>query len=245
MTGVAVVTGGSKGIGRAITECLAGDGFEVVAVGRDASALEEVGRVEGVTGQVCDVTDEAQVEALFADLPALHVLVNNAGMSSSAPLSRTSLADWQQQMDVNATAAFLCTRAAVPRLQQSAWGRIVTVASYAGLVGAPYISAYTASKHAAVGLMRATAAELAGTAVTANAVCPGYVRSQMTDRTVARIVEKTGRSADEAESALLEMSPLGRLIEPEEVAAAVHYLCSPNAAAVNGQTLTIDGGPSL
>jgi len=170
------------------------------------------------------------------------VLVNNAGTSKSAPLERTSLDDWGHQMDTNATSAFLCTRAALGVLKQAPWGRIVTVASVAGLAAAPYMSAYAASKHAVVGLTRASATEVAGTHITANAVCPGYVRSEMTDRSIARIMEKTGRSADEALKAILHMSPLGRLVEPEEVAAAVGYLCGPHTGAVNGQTIVIDGG---
>ena len=239
---VAVVTGGGKGIGRTVTERLAGQGYRVIAVGRDGDALARVAAAEGVTSAVCDVTDEDQVAAMFADLDAVDVLVNNAGVSSSAPIESTSLADWRLQLDVNATGAFLCTRAALPLMRPRAAGRIVTVASTAGVTGAAYITAYTASKHAAVGLMRAVAAEVAGTSITANAVCPGYVRTEMTDRSVARIAEKTGRSRDQATEAIVSSSPLGRLIEPGEVAAAVDYLCSAEAAAVNGQVIVIDGG---
>jgi NAD(P)-dependent dehydrogenase (short-subunit alcohol dehydrogenase family) len=170
------------------------------------------------------------------------VLVNNAGIASGAPVTRTTLDDWRAHLDVNATGAFLCTRSVLGGMIERGDGRIVTVASIAGLTGMRYTAAYAASKHAAVGLMRVTAVEVAGTGVTANAVCPAWVRTGITRRTVENIVEKTGRNADEAESELVEMTRLGRLIEPEEVAAAVVFLASPEAAAINGQTLVLDGG---
>ena len=218
-----VVTGGTRGIGAAIVERFSGD--HVVALGR----------------ATCDVTDEAQVDGLFRDL-AVDVLVNNAGIAEANPLPRVSLDEWRRHLDVNATGVFLCTRAVLPGMIERGTGRIVTVASVAGRIGAPYVAAYTASKHAAVGLMRAVAAEVAGTGVTANAVCPTFVRTEMTERSKARIASATGRTAEEAESALTKMSPLGRLLEPEEVAEAVWYLASPAARAVNGQALVIDGG---
>jgi NAD(P)-dependent dehydrogenase (short-subunit alcohol dehydrogenase family) len=223
---VVVVTGGTKGIGKAVAERFAAGGDQVEAVGRDE----------------LDVTDEASVQSYFEDFGRVDVLVNNAGVASGAPLARTTLADWQAHLDVNVTGAFLCTRAVVGGMIARGDGRIVTVASIAGVTGARYTAAYTASKHAAVGLMRATAAEVAGTGVTANAVCPAFVRTDMTRRTVENIVEKTGRTADEAQSELEAMMPLGRLLEPDEVAAAVVFVASPEAAAINGQTLVLDGG---
>ena len=226
MSRLVVVTGGTKGIGKAIAERFAAAGDEVEAVGRD----------------ICDVTDEAEVTAYFERTGPVDVLVNNAGVAWSAPLARTSLDDWCKHLDVNATGTFLCTRAVVGGMIERGNGRIVTVASVAGLVGARYTAAYAASKHAAIGLMRAAAAEVAGTGVTANAVCPAWVRTDMTRRTVDRIVEKTGRDADEAEASLVMMTPLGRLLEPEEVAFAVEFLAAPEAAAINGQTLVLDGG---
>jgi NAD(P)-dependent dehydrogenase (short-subunit alcohol dehydrogenase family) len=234
-----VVTGGGKGIGRAVVARFAAAGDRVVAVGRDRPALEAT---EAAAAEVCDVTDEAQVTALFEHLGPIDVLVNNAGVATSAPLERTTLDDWRTQLDVNATGAFLCTRAAIGGMIARGHGRIVTVASTAGLVGSRYSAAYAASKHAAVGLMRAVAAEVGGTGVTANAVCPTYVQTEMTRRSIARIVAATDRNEEEAEAALIASSPLGRLLEPDEVAFAVAFLAAPEAAAINGQTLVLDGG---
>ena len=226
MSRVVVVTGGTRGIGRAVVEHFTAAGDRVVALGRET----------------CDVTDEAAVTAAFERIGRVDVLVNNAGVSNSAPLARTELADWQAQMDVNAAGAFLCTRAALPGMLERGSGRVVTVASTAGVAGARYTAAYTASKHAAVGLMRAVAAEVAGTGVTANAVCPTFVRTDMTQRSVERIAAVTGRGEAEAEAALAKASPLGRLLEPEEVAFAVAFLAAAEAGAINGQTLILDGG---
>jgi NAD(P)-dependent dehydrogenase (short-subunit alcohol dehydrogenase family) len=220
---VVVVTGGAKGIGKAIADRFADE--DVHAPGHDE----------------LDVTDEAAVEAFFSGL-RVDVLVNNAGIAVGAPLARTTLEEWRAHLDVNATGAFLCTRAVVGGMIERGDGRIVTVASVAGLVGARYTAAYSASKHAAVGLMRATAAEVAGTGVTANAVCPAYVDTAMTDRTVETIAAKTDRSAEQARAELEQLTPLGRLLDPDEVAAAVVYLASPEAAAINGQALVLDGG---
>jgi NAD(P)-dependent dehydrogenase (short-subunit alcohol dehydrogenase family) len=236
---VVVVTGGGKGIGLAVVARFIAAGDRVVAVGRDRAALERSG---ASTAEVCDITDEGEVVALFENLGPVDVLVNNAGISTSAPLERTTLADWESQLAVNATGAFLCTRAVVPGMIERADGRIVTVASTAGRIGSRYTAAYTASKHAAVGLMRAVAAEVAGTGVTANAVCPAFVRTAMTDRSIARIVDATGRTPADAEAALAAASPLARLLEPDEVAFAVEFLAAPEAAAINGQTLILDGG---
>ena len=226
MSRVVVVTGGTKGIGKAVAERFAAAGERVEAVGRDQ----------------LEVTDEQNVRAFFERIGHVDVLVNNAGIGAGAPLARTTLDDWRAHLEVNATGAFLCTRAVVGGMIERGDGRIVTVASIAGLAGMRYTAAYAASKHAAVGLMRATAAEVGGTGVTANAVCPAWVRTDITRRTVENIVERTGRTAEEAEAELEQMTPLGRLLEPEEVAAAVVFLASPEAAAINGQTLVLDGG---
>jgi NAD(P)-dependent dehydrogenase (short-subunit alcohol dehydrogenase family) len=224
VTRVVVVTGGKKGIGKAIADRFSGE--EVHAPGRDE----------------LDVTDDNRVAEFFERVGRVDVLVNNAGIGYGASLARTTLEDWRAHLEVNATGPFLCTRAVLGGMIERGDGRIVTVASIAGLVGPRYTAAYAASKHAAVGLMRATAAEVAGTGVTANAVCPAYVDTDLTRRTVANIVEKTGRTADTAQAELETMTPLGRLLEPEEVAAAVVFLASPEAVAINGQTLVLDGG---
>jgi NAD(P)-dependent dehydrogenase (short-subunit alcohol dehydrogenase family) len=241
MSRTVLVTGGGKGIGRAVVHHFAARGDSVIAIGRDREALEETAATAtgepAVAVEICDVTDEAAVTALFDGLDALDVLVNNAGAAMSAPIHRTTLEDWNAMQAVNATGAFLCTRAALPKLSEH--GRIVTVASAAGRAGSRYTSAYTASKHAVIGLTRATASELAGTTKTANAVCPAYVRSPMTDRTIANIQARTGR---DGEAELAKLAPLGRLIEPEEVAFAVAFFAAREAGPINGQTLILDGG---
>jgi NAD(P)-dependent dehydrogenase (short-subunit alcohol dehydrogenase family) len=242
---LAVVTGGSSGIGKAVAARLLAAGHRVIITGRRKEALEEAvaalapaGIVEAVA---FDVTDEAAVSAALADLD-VDVLVNSAGYGTSSPLERTSLDDWSAMLAVHATGPFLCTRAVLGGMKARNFGRIITVSSVAGLAGARYIAPYVAGKHAAIGLMRATAAEVAGTGVTANAVCPGYVDTPMTDTSVANIAASTGRGEDAARSYLAKTSPLGRLVTADEVAAAVAYLASEEAAAVNGQTLVLDGG---
>jgi NAD(P)-dependent dehydrogenase (short-subunit alcohol dehydrogenase family) len=224
MSRTVVITGGAKGIGKAIAERFSDE--QVHAPGHDE----------------LDVTDEGQVAAFFERLGNVDVLVNNAGIGFGASLARTTLEDWRTHLDVNATGPFLCTRAVVGGMIERGDGRIVTVASVAGLVGARYTAAYSASKHAAIGLMRSTAVEIAGTGVTANAVCPAYVDTALTGRTVDNIVAKTGRTPEEARAELEQMTPLGRLLEPDEVAAAVVFLASPEAASINGQTIVLDGG---
>jgi NAD(P)-dependent dehydrogenase (short-subunit alcohol dehydrogenase family) len=219
-----VVTGGTRGIGAAVAARFAAAGEEVLALGRAD----------------CDVTDEEQVAALFDRVGPVDVLVNNAGVAVSAPLAKTTLDQWRCTMDVNALGAFLCTRAALPGMRGRDFGRIVTIASTAGLRGAKYTAAYSAAKHAAVGLMRAVAAEVAGSGVTCNAVCPTFVRTDMTAESVRRIAATTGKSEADAEASLAGLSPLGRLLDPDEVADAVLYLVG--AAAVNGQSLVLDGG---
>ena len=216
-----VVTGGARGIGKAIAARFGDE------------------RVEAPGSADLDVTDEDAVTAFFERVGPVDVLVNNAGIAEGAPVVRTTLEAWRRHYEVNATGAFLCIRAALPSMLERGEGRIITVASTAGLQGARYTAAYTAAKHAAVGLMRAVAAELAGTGVTANAVCPGWVRTAMMERAVERIVETTDRDEQQAEAALVSQMPLGRALEPEEVAETVWFLASPQAAAINGQALVL------
>ena len=223
MSRVVVVTGGNRGIGAAISARFAAAGDTVHAL----------------SSADCDVTDEAEVAETFARIGDVDVLVNNAGVSESAPVLRTTLDQWRAQIDVNATGAFLCARAVLDGMLRRGTGRIVTVASVASHRGSRYTAAYTASKHAALGFTRALAAEVAGTPVTANAVCPAYVRSDMTTRTIENIERRTGR---DGEAALVAMSELGRLVEPEEVAFAVAFFAAPEAGAINGQSLILDGG---
>jgi 3-hydroxybutyrate dehydrogenase len=251
---VAVVTGAGRGIGAATGRALAQAGLDVVLAARTREQVERQAAELAASGTrakavVCDVTSEASVESLSreaAELGPVGVLVNNAGAAGSMPVARTSLEDWNRLMAVNATGAFLCTRAFLPGMLERKWGRVVNVASTAGLVGAKYLAAYTAAKHALVGLTRAVAAEVASSGVTANAVCPGFVDTEMTVETVDRIVAKTGRSREEALAAALASSGQTRLIKPQEVAAAVVALAlGAEASPPNGQALVMDGRESM
>jgi NAD(P)-dependent dehydrogenase (short-subunit alcohol dehydrogenase family) len=243
----AVVIGGSRGIGRAVVEVLAADGYEVVATGRDPAALERL-RAELAAGglvvrtAVADATDADATAQLAATEDPVEVLVYSAGSASAAPLARTTLATWERELAVNATGAFLALQAFVPPMVARGSGRVVVITSTAALSGSPYITAYAAAKHAAQGLVRAAAAEVAGTGVTINAVCPHFVRTDLTAATLARIERTTGRSAADAQRELEATARLGRLLEPEEVAAAVRSLVAEGTGAINGHALVLDGG---
>jgi 3-hydroxybutyrate dehydrogenase len=250
----AVVTGGGRGIGAATARALAEAGAAVLVAARTAAEVESTARaIEEDGGKAwattCDVTDPTSVDALSdaaqERLGRVDILVNNAGIAMAAPLSKTTLDEWRRLLDVNATGTFLCTRAFLPAMMERGWGRVVNVASVVGLAGDRYISAYAASKHAVVGLTRCAAAEAAPHGVTVNAVCPGYVDTDMTRASVERIAGKTRRTESEALEAILATSPQRRLIEPEEVAHAVVWLCHEASRGVNGQAIVIDGGALL
>ncbi|MCW2597589.1 MAG: 3-hydroxyacyl-CoA dehydrogenase [Jatrophihabitans sp.] len=243
---IALVTGAGRGIGRAIAERLSEQGFRVAITSRSKDELAEVAAsCAGPTLELpADITVGAAVEQLFADVErewgAVEVLVANAGAGYSARVEKTGDADWQRMLDLNLTAPFRCLRRAIPAMRTAGAGRIVVVASVAARVGEPYIAAYTASKHGVLGLVRSAAAELASTGVTVNAVCPGYVDTPMTAATIDGIVAASGRTADQARDALERKQPIGRLITPDEVAAAV-WFCIENGA-VTGQAINVDGG---
>lgn len=240
----AVVTGASRGIGLAIARTLLAHGARVTLMARDAQALEAAAReLGGATGwQTIDVTEEASVDEAFARAGAADILVNNAGQAASSPFTRTDSALWQRMLGVNLNGAFHCIQAALPAMLDAGWGRIVNVASTAGLTGYRYVAAYCAAKHGLVGLTRALALELAAKGVTVNAVCPGYTETDIVQDAIANIVRKTGRSPEAARAELAAANPQGRLVRPEEVAHIVAMLCMPEAAAMNGQAIAVAGG---
>jgi NAD(P)-dependent dehydrogenase (short-subunit alcohol dehydrogenase family) len=244
------VTGGGRGIGAAVARALAAQGAGLVVAARTAREIEEVAselRERSITAWAvtCDVTDEASVIELGREarrlLGNVDILVNSAGESASAPLRKIALSEWERMMDVNATGTFLLTREFAPEMAGRGWGRIVNVASIAGLEGAKYVSHYCAAKHAVVGFTRAIAAEFAGTGVTVNAVCPAYVDTPMTESTLANVETRAGLSREEALAAVLATSGQDRLLEPDEVAAAVLDLCA-GGSGLNGQAVILKSG---
>ncbi|MFJ1466528.1 SDR family NAD(P)-dependent oxidoreductase [Massilia orientalis] len=240
----AVVTGASRGIGLAIARALRAHGARVTLMAREARVLEAAAAEFGgeTAWQTVDVTDAEGVAAAFARAGAVDILVNNAGQAASAPFGRTDAALWQRMLDVNLTGAYHCMQAALPGMLDAGWGRVVNVASTAGLTGYRYVAAYCAAKHGLVGLTRALALEVATRGVTVNAVCPGFTDTDIVADAVANIVRKTGRTADEARAGLAAGNPQGRLVRPDEVAHAVAWLCMPGAAALNGQAIAVAGG---
>jgi NAD(P)-dependent dehydrogenase (short-subunit alcohol dehydrogenase family) len=242
---VALVTGGGRGIGEACARALAAAGATVVVCGRKQADLDRVASDIGGRAIVCDVSDRASTDRMIAELPKVDILVNNAGIAESAALEKTTDEMWDRIMELDAMSPFRITRALVPTMVKSGWGRVVNIASNAGVSGYGYTAAYCAAKHAMVGWTRALAIDLAKTGVTINALCPGWVRTNMAQEAVARIAAKTGRGEDQARQALESMSPQKRMIEPEEVAHAAVMLCADHARGIHGQTLIIDGGAIL
>jgi NAD(P)-dependent dehydrogenase (short-subunit alcohol dehydrogenase family) len=212
----------------------------VIVTGRDKAALDDVVAAHpGIEPLAFDVTIEAAWTSLDLDVD---ILVANAGIAESAPLHKTTLEQWHRILEINATGVFLGARQVLPGMRERNWGRIIAVASVASHHGVRYASAYAASKHAVLGLIRSIAVEVAGTPITANSVCPGYVATEMTERSVDRIVDITGRAESEARAAIEGMQPLGRLVEASEIADAVAFLAGESAAAINGQSIILDGG---
>ncbi len=243
----ALVTGGGSGVGRAIALALAKAGIDVTICGRREAELDKVAaESDRIFGIVADVTNEAAMASLHEIAAAARgpfdIVVANAGTSGSAPAHKTTLADWQRTLAVNLTGAFLTVKPALAGMAARKTGRIVFIASTAGLKGYAYVAPYVAAKHGVVGLMRALAAEVAKSGVTVNAVCPGFVETEMLEESIQRIVEKTGRSVAEARSSLASTNPQGRFIQPREVAEAVLWLCGDAAASITGQTISISGG---
>ncbi len=249
----ALVTGGSRGIGLATAQSLLALGARVTLMGRDLQALQaaaatlapqdKADRVACVAGDVSrrDAVDQAMDEARKTQ-GSIDILINNAGQAVSQRFDRMTEDDWQRMLAVNLTGSFHCIQACLPGMVQAGWGRIVNVASTAGLVGYGYVSAYCAAKHGVIGLTRSLAIELASKGVTVNAVCPGYTETDIVRDAVANISAKTGADQAAALSRLTARNPQGRLVQPEEVATAIAWLCLPASSAINGQALPVDGG---
>lgn len=244
----AVVTGAARGIGAAVARSLAAEGARLSLLGRRRDALQQLaGTLPGQhTVVVADVADAESVKAAFAQARAalgpVAILVNNAGQAESAPFLKTSLELWQQMLGVNLTGSFLCAQAALPDMLQAGWGRIVNIASTAGQKGYPYVSAYVSAKHGVVGLTKSLALEVAKKGVTVNAVCPGYTDTDILRESIANVVAKTGRSQEEALAEFSSGNPQQRIVQPEEVADAVRWLCGNAAASINGQSISVSGG---
>lgn len=252
---VALITGGGRGIGSAIALAFAREGARIAVLARTAVQIERVAlQIANECGvdtmhAECDVSIKESVEHAFMTVRErfgqLDILVNNAGIAESAPLVRTSDELWERVIATNLSGTFFCTRAALPMMIDRGWGRVINIASVAGKTGAPYISAYTASKHGVVGLTRSVAMEVASRGVTVNAICPGYVETDMATHAVENIKAKTAKSTSEALDILKRMSPQNRLITPDEVAALAVLLASEEGRGINGQAINVDGGSVL
>jgi NAD(P)-dependent dehydrogenase (short-subunit alcohol dehydrogenase family) len=241
----ALVTGASRGIGAAIARALHADGARLTLIARNVTHLAPLAAELGAEAIACDVTDATALGHAFATAAGhqhVDILVNNAGNAETAPFARTDAAMWARMLDLNLTAAYTACRLALPAMVEDGWGRVINVASTAGLKGYPYVSAYVAAKHGLVGLTRALALEFAKTGVTVNAVCPGYTDTPMLETSIARVAAKTAKAPDAIKANLATANPTGRLIRPEEVAACVAWLARNEAASVTGAAIPIAGG---
>ncbi|MDR0809307.1 MAG: SDR family oxidoreductase [Gemmobacter sp.] len=235
-----LITGGGTGAGADLARGFAEAGAEVVIAGRRAAPLEAVATRIRARAVIADVTDEASVAAMFAAAGPCDIVVANAGAAESAPFGRTTLEQWNAMLAVNLTGVFLTFHAGLA--QMPGWGRLIAVASTAGLKGYAYVAPYAAAKHGVVGLTRSLALEVAKKPVTVNALCPGFLETEMTERSIANIADKTGMDGAKARASLEAVNPQKRLIRPAEVTAAALWLCGPGSEGINGQAITIAGG---
>src|SRR5690349_15674842 len=242
----ALITGGGTGIGASCATHLNAAGAKVTVLGRRPEPLEFIRKIVSGTAVQADVTDREQIARAFDAARAangpIETLIVNAGIADSAPFAKTTRESWDRIIATNLTAAFDCAQAALPDLLASEHGRLIFIASVASLRGVPYAAHYAASKHGLLGLMRSLAAEYAKSNLTVNAVCPGYVDTPMTDQSVARVSQITGRGEDQARSAITNMNASGRLVDPRGIANLVLTLCLPLSRDINGAAITIDGG---